>query len=307
MSRTRTVMLSIAAIVAAQLLIPATGAEAAEADVSRALSPVRELPKQLRYVDPTSSTGWVDGGRGIITSGADQTSMRVATSRGKAVRSSASETVVVESSTSTDSVIQRTSDGGRIIEVLHSNEAPSEFVYELDVPRGQQLSQLPDGSILIGVEERSGDDVTFSVSGVLSRAWAQDASGNSLPVRYTVDDSRVTMHVDHSTVPESSYPLVADPTLSGGGWQASWSILNPASVTIKANKKRTAQIAGDEGNIACAFLAVIPTVGAVASAICLLDVYLMKKAYRAGYCVGDRINIITRHGTALIYKGGFCT
>ena len=61
------------------------------------------------------------------------------------------------------------------------------------------------------------------------------------------------------------------------------------------------------GRVSLGFLALIPAIGSALSAICFLDVYLMKKAYKAGYCVGDKVNILTHRGSVFIYKGGFCT
>lgn len=306
MKRTKTILISIAAVFVSQLaFLPAADAAAQRTD--RALNPVRKLPQSLRTVDPGSGTAWAKDGRGIAITAGSAISMRPVTTGGQILDSSQSEKVILGSGTDSDSVIQRTTDGGRIIEVLHSSKAPSAFTYELDIPQGQTLTQLPDGSILVGNESRAGNEVTTSVSGILPPAWARDSLGKSVPARYTIDGTRVTMHVDQSKLPKSSYPIVADPTLSGGGWQASYSLINPASVTIKANKKRTSQIAGDEGNVACAFLGVIPGIGAALVAVCLLDVYLMKKMYQRGYCVGSRTNIITRQHTSLIYKGGFCT
>lgn len=275
--------------------------------IDRAVQPVRRLPSTLASTDPASATQWVKEGRGVAVAGENRISMSLVQERGTVARSSVSERVVLNSGRQSDSVIQRTRNGGRIIEIIQSRNAPSSFSYRLAVPAGQKLVQLADGSILVGTETRAGSNVTIAVTGILSRAWARDVHDQPVPVRYTIDHTTVTMHVDHLKVAADSYPIVADPTLTTGGWQASYSLIHPASVTLKANKYRTSQIAGSEGSLACGAVAFIPTIGGPLAFVCAVDIYLMHRAYRAGYCVGDRINIITRQGSVFIYRGGFCT
>lgn len=215
--------------------------------IDRVVKPLRELPPALRDVDPASATTWADGGRGVAIGGESPISMSPVNSKGSVITSNVAETVILDSERDSDSVIQRTQAGGRIIEVIRSSSAPSEFSYRLNVPQGQTLTQMADGSILVGAEARSGDRVTVSVSAVLSPAWARDAHGKAVPARYTIDHAVVAMHVDHSRVSADSYPIVADPTVSRGGWQASWSIWSPSSVTVRANRYRTSQICRRRG------------------------------------------------------------
>lgn len=120
--------------------------------------------------------------------------------------------------------------GVRLFTVISSGDAPSDYSFPLTVPNGGTLEQV-DGSFLI----KDGDGVTTAM---VSAPWAKDASGNPVPVSYTLDGTTLHLHVDHQG---AAYPVVVDPRVSDAG--ASARAAAAAAAAAKAAQERARKAA----------------------------------------------------------------
>lgn len=108
----------------------------------------------------------------------------------------------------TDALVQAQTDAGvRVLTVIKSAQAPTEFDYNLKLDDGHKLRSLQDGRVVIV----DGDDIVLSI---IEAPWAYDAQGNAVAVKYTTSDDVLTLNVlhDDSTV----YPVLADPVFKWG-------------------------------------------------------------------------------------------
>lgn len=214
-------------------------------------------------------------------------------------------TVITSSAADTDTVVQELGAGTRVIEVIGSSDAPTQFEYDLTVPAGMSLLPQEDGSIIVGSETRVGHMVTVDADAVIGAPWAVDAAGTPVSASYALgDDGTITMAVDHSDA--VVYPVVADPTVTKGGFRATWSIWAPTTVTILLNKARTAD-AEDVGAVICIGIAFVPVVGAVIAAICGVHNAVIRATSRYGFCQKWIIDAALRRFTVTLYKGSFCS
>jgi hypothetical protein len=110
----------------------------------------------------------------------------------------------------------------------------------------------------------------------------------------------VESHADYA------YPIVADPTVTKGGFRAQWSIWSPTAVKIYLNKARTAD-AEDFGAVICVGIAFVPVVGGVLAALCGLHNIAIRTTSRYGYCQWWDIETLSRKFIVRLYRGGFCT
>jgi hypothetical protein len=103
-----------------------------------------------------------------------------------------------------DVVVQPVEDGSvRINTVLHQERAPHDFTYQLSLPGTAVLNAQEDGSIAIL------DGLDFL--GGIAAPWAVDAAGAPVATRFEIDGHSFTQVVQ--PVPETRYPIVADPYL----------------------------------------------------------------------------------------------
>lgn len=211
------------------------------------------------------------------------------------------QAVLEGTSTDTDTVVQQTAHGGRVLEVIGSPDAPEEFSYDVDVPDGMEIIEHDDGSLLIGTQRQVGGRVTVEVDGVIGAPWAVDADGEAVPASYEVDGGTVTMHVEHSA--DVAYPVVADPAYTAGGFRISWTILRPHIVSVQLDKE-TSAVAEDVGAVACVGVAVV--VGPGAAILCGLENLAIRAAARFGYCQKWDFNLLRMSLDVGVYRGGFC-
>lgn len=108
--------------------------------------------------------------------------------------------------------VQTLDDGSvRLQTILESPDASSTYTYTFS--EGVELVLLDDGSV--EVTETIADGVTSSI-GLIDAPWAIDANGTNVPTHYTVDENRLTQHVDHSG--NFAYPVTADPKITNTWW-----------------------------------------------------------------------------------------
>lgn len=97
------------------------------------------------------------------------------------------------------------SEPARAAEVpVENRDADDSYSYPVTVPAGNVLATTPDGGAQI-VDEEGVVKVSFEP------AWAKDATGKSIPTRYTVSGNVLTQIVDHRETSDVTYPVVADP------------------------------------------------------------------------------------------------
>ena len=95
------------------------------------------------------------------------------------------------------------SDGCALLEVIEGVDSPGVFQYRIDLGDGRHISSDDSGGY--SVLATTGTGVVS-----ISRPWAFDVTGQSVPVNYTLDNNVLTMSVEHQGG-EYTYPIVADP------------------------------------------------------------------------------------------------
>ncbi|MCS5722529.1 hypothetical protein N1028_11250 [Herbiconiux sp. CPCC 203407] len=117
--------------------------------------------------------------------------------------------------------IQPVQNGVRLLTALASPAAGTAFDYTFDLPDGAYATELPTGQTLLS-------DATHAYIGTLEPAWARDATGASLPTRYTWNGDTLTQHVDLAA--DTTFPVLLDPTwyyaydysANKPGWRANY-------------------------------------------------------------------------------------
>lgn len=289
-------------------LVSPMGPAAATEATPDAIDALSVVPGLADAANSDSPAELIDSALGVSVegaSGASTTIERLGAESVDATYSEHGQTVVEGTSVDTDTVVQQLTDGARVLEVIGSAEAPQSFSYALDIPAGTTLLQQEDGSILIGTATTAGNTVSFDVDGVIGAPWATDAAGVPVPASYEVGaDNVLTMLVEHTE--DVAYPVVADPTVTGGGFRVVYNVFTPWAVTVYLNKARTSD-AEDLGAGLCIAIAFVPVVGPVVAALCGLHNIVIRATSRYGYCQYWVANTITRSFQVLLYRGGFCT
>ncbi|QNA75380.1 hypothetical protein C8250_028945 [Streptomyces sp. So13.3] len=119
-------------------------------------------------------------------------------------RTVAPGTVVYPSTGGAANAVQATEDGGvRMMTVIDSASAPTDYAYKMSVPGGSHVEITADGAA--AVLDQDGQLIT-----AVDPAWAKDANGTAVKTSFSTDGTTLTQHVDHA-VPGVAYPVVADP------------------------------------------------------------------------------------------------
>lgn len=88
--------------------------------------------------------------------------------------------------------------------IIDGPTAPSSYTYAMNVPSGSTVALDPDTGMVTAT------DASGTQMGLISPAWAKDATGADLPTHYVVSGTNVTQAID-LTSPSITYPVVADP------------------------------------------------------------------------------------------------
>lgn len=94
--------------------------------------------------------------------------------------------------------------GVQLLSIIENEDAAETYSYPLELPDGYLLESTPDGGAQVV-------DARGTVKVVFEPAWAKDAAGVSVPTHYEVEGSTLTQVVEHRSVSDVSYPVVADP------------------------------------------------------------------------------------------------
>lgn len=96
-----------------------------------------------------------------------------------------------------------TARGVQLLTVIEDVTAPEKYDYPLTLPEGAHLQTLGSG---VEVVDADGDTLI-----VLTSAWAKDARGVLIPTRYELEGNTVVQVIEHTSVDDVAYPVVADP------------------------------------------------------------------------------------------------
>lgn len=166
--------------------------------------------------------------------------------------------VYAASGDSPDVAVQMTSTGTvRVQTVIPSESAGLEYTYTFGegvIPAIQE-----DGSVVLASDEANGVSVGY---GTVAAPWAFDAAGEPVDTHYSVSGDQLVQVV--TPAPDTTYPIVADPTVTVG-----------TGIYVYYNKTETKNIAKspvtDKLKYASIVCAVIPN--GVAAAGCALYIY----------------------------------
>lgn len=99
--------------------------------------------------------------------------------------------------------------GVQMLTTITGAEAPTRYSYTVTLDAGQRLELRDGGAAVVNADGNA--ELTVAA------AWAKDADGKNIPTHYEVDGSILTQVVEHSSVKDVAYPVVADPI-----WLAPW-------------------------------------------------------------------------------------
>jgi hypothetical protein len=101
----------------------------------------------------------------------------------------------------TDLAVQAFQDSIRVVTVIQGEQAPSEFVYPVDVPAGGSMKIGLGGGVLVM-------DADGLIRGGFAAPWAKDNLGRDVATHYELRRNTVVQIVAHHG---AAYPVVADP------------------------------------------------------------------------------------------------
>ena len=153
------------------------------------------------------------------------------------------------------------SNGARIMSQLKKGESDATFTVEL--PANTSLESDNNGFLIVG--DAGG---TKLVLGAIETPWAVDADGTMLPTHYTLNGSQLTQHVQTQG---ARYPIVADPTITFGLWNASdgpgtyWNMTGAQAKSLAAATSAVFALSVAGG---CVAAGKIPKVGFIVQGVC---------------------------------------
>lgn len=180
-------------------------ANAAPEEPSDAIETITQMVPDIASESQSSETEIFDLALAVDVGGA---TVRLDVEDQPADDHDAGMTAFSETHTSTDFVVQQTSGGERMMHVIRSSQAPTAFTYDLTLDEGHSAS-IEDGFVTIR-------NANGSMTGMIDRPWAYDASGSEVPTSYRLADDQLILEVAHGA--SNEYPIVADP------WIPAWAI-----------------------------------------------------------------------------------
>jgi hypothetical protein len=124
----------------------------------------------------------------------------------------------------------------------------------IDVPKSRSIAIAGGGYLLVEADGK--------VTGAIAAPWAKDATGRSLPTRYTLEGTTLVQDTDTTG---AQFPVVADPRLTYG-----WSVyLNMWGYELRAWGVTLVGAGGATLVVSCATLGRLPSpLIPIASVIC---------------------------------------
>lgn len=100
--------------------------------------------------------------------------------------------------------VQANEDGSvRMMIIIDTPSAPTEYDYKVNVPNGGSVQIIEDGGAAVL-------DSAGQLISMVGAPWAKDANGTPVNTWFTTDGQTLTQHVQHN-VPGVVYPVTADP------------------------------------------------------------------------------------------------
>lgn len=113
--------------------------------------------------------------------------------------------------------IQSNFEGDAALTYVADNEAATSDL-TFSVNDSTSIAELPDGSLLLTTTSRTAEGLTLTVETTVDAPWAVDGSGEVLDTHYVVEGRTVRQVVE--TDEETTYPVIADPTVRYGSLSA---------------------------------------------------------------------------------------
>ena len=140
-------------------------------------------------------------------------------------------------------------EGVQMLTTINVAAAATRYAYSVDLQPGDHIELDGSGPLVI--------DGDGAIKLAASPAWAIDAKGQPVPTWYEVDGDALVQVVDHTSVDDVAYPVVADPV-----WLAPWMVrcltglgMSGAEITRIASMGTPLSIlaAFGRGAVACVF------------------------------------------------------
>ncbi|WP_143233313.1 hypothetical protein [Actinomyces ruminis] len=184
----------------------------------------------------------VDGNEGITFIDEDGTSINIqlpdiADAEGAEVLSDG--TVVFPDEGAANSVII-TDRGVQMLTTINDSDAPTRYSYDIDLQSDQHIELIDGGAVVV---DEDGTAVLAAGS-----AWATDAEGKNIPTWYEIDGNTLTQVIDHTSIEDTVYPIVADPI-----WLAPWMVKCLVGIGIAGPQITAIASMGNPASILTAF------------------------------------------------------
>lgn len=95
--------------------------------------------------------------------------------------------------------------GVQLLASIANKNSPTEYTYEFDLQGGQYIEVTNSGAAVY--------DASGEIESLIAKPWAVDAEGSEIPTRYDVRGNSLVQVVDHTSVSDIKYPVVADPII----------------------------------------------------------------------------------------------
>lgn len=217
---------------------------------------------------PTQPTGQVtvsDTGSGVPQGSTVSTGLPFASIAGNA-HVEANGIVSYDNGNGTTTVPIVKADGSvSLTTVIAASTSASSFSYPLNLQPGQTAAVDDGGGV--DIADASGTSV-----GYISPAWALDANGLPVSSHFELSGTTVTQVVDLSS-PNIVYPVVADPLITAGFWNApngAGAYLNLYGYQMKAIAVIALSAAAAANIAACAVAKLPAAIATIAKVICYL-------------------------------------
>lgn len=107
---------------------------------------------------------------------------------------------------STTSVLPYDEGSLQIVTTILDASAPQEYEYEINLPENGSYLFQEDGSVLLL-------DAEGNLFAGAAAPWAKDDAGKDIPTHFEMRDNVLVQVVEHASVKDVAYPVVADPWL----------------------------------------------------------------------------------------------
>lgn len=116
---------------------------------------------------------------------------------------------------STTSVLPYDEGSLQIVTTILDSSAPQEYEYEINLPENGSYLFQEDGSVLLL-------DAEGNLFAGAATPWAKDNAGKDIPTHFEMRDNSLVQVVEHTSVKDVAYPVIADPWLGAKLFSSIW-------------------------------------------------------------------------------------